>query len=60
MSVPTTLICETDFPAIGIQPGEELATVMRIASTLTALTVASAWSFKKISRLRLFFAHWLS
>lgn len=60
MSAPTVLACETDFPVAGVVKGGELIVVVRTVSTLISLTVTSAWTWRKISRLRLFFSHWLS
>eukprot|EP00752_Nemacystus_decipiens_P002690 g2512.t1 len=45
----------------GVYPGEEALTVVRVVTTLVSVTVTSAWfSWKKITRLSLFFAHWLA
>eukprot|EP00752_Nemacystus_decipiens_P002662 g2490.t1 len=45
----------------GLFQGEELYAVVRIVTTLISLTVTSAWfSWERIRRLGLFFAHWLS
>lgn len=53
--------CESDLLVVGLQPGEELVAPVRIAATLIAVTVTSAWiSWRKVKRLSLFFAHWLS
>lgn len=60
MSIPKFLFCESDFFVIGEQTGEELITVARIASTFITLTVASAWTWRKVSRLNLFFSHWFA
>lgn len=55
-----TLTCESDFPVLGLQVGEDYSTIFRLLATFTAASVSSAWlSGKKIARLRLFFAHWL-
>lgn len=62
LDVPSafTLTCDSDFIVAGLQRGEDLITVVRIAATIVTLTVTSAWTWKKIGRLRLFFAHWLA
>ena len=60
MDDPFTLTCQSGFVVAGLVSGEKLVTVIRTASTLIALTVASAWTRRKIKRLSLFFAHWLS
>lgn len=55
-----TLSCDSDFLVLGMQEGEALATPVRIFTTLIALSITSSWfSWDKIARLRLFFAHWL-
>eukprot|EP00752_Nemacystus_decipiens_P005592 g5061.t1 len=60
MEMPTS-ICESDLLMLGLQPGEEVITPVRIAATLIVVTVTSAWlSGGKIKRLCLFFAHWIS
>lgn len=59
-TTPYTLSCESDFVVAGMQEGEAFVLPLRIASTLIAVSVSSAWcSWTKIKRLRLFFAHWL-
>ena len=53
--------CVSDFVVVGLQDGEELVAPVRIAATFIALTVTSAWfNLRRIHRLSLFFAHWLS
>ncbi|CAM9423955.1 unnamed protein product, partial [Hapterophycus canaliculatus] len=53
--------CESDFIVNGLQKGEDYITPLRILSTLFSCGITSAWfSWSKIKRLRLFFAHWLS
>lgn len=53
--------CVSDFLVLGLQDGEELVAPVRIAATFIAVTVTSAWfSVRRIKRLSLFFAHWLS
>ncbi|CAN0058933.1 unnamed protein product [Ectocarpus sp. 6 AP-2014] len=55
------LTCETGFRAPGLQNGEAVQAPIRILSTLISVTIVSAWcSWRKISRLSLFFSHWLS
>ncbi|CAM9229526.1 unnamed protein product [Scytosiphon promiscuus] len=55
------LSCVSDFPVAGLQRGEDYLTPIRIFSTFCAATVTASWFNRtKISRLRLFFAHWLS
>ena len=53
--------CVSDFVVVGLQDGEELVAPVRIAATFIALTVTSSWfSWRKVKRLSLLFAHWLS
>lgn len=54
------MACESDLEVLGLQPGEEAIEPVRLAATLIVVTITSAWSFKKIRRLSLFFTHWLS
>ncbi|CAM9229600.1 unnamed protein product [Scytosiphon promiscuus] len=55
------LSCQSDFPVAGLQKGEDYLTPVRILSTFCTASVASAWFTKrKVKRLSLFFAHWLS
>lgn len=58
MSAPT---CESDFIVLGLQDGERSAAAVRVVATFVSVSVTSAWfSVRKIKRLSLFFAHWLS
>lgn len=60
MSYPFLRVCESDFIVIGMQDGEGMVFPVRMVSTLIAVSVTSSWfSWPRISRLRLFFAHWL-
>ena len=53
--------CDTDLIVVGLGEGEELMTVVRIVTTLISVSVVSAWfSWIKIKKLNLFFAHWLA
>eukprot|EP00752_Nemacystus_decipiens_P008409 g7519.t1 len=53
--------CESDLRSIGFFDGEKVLASVRIATTLVSITVTSAWfNWKKISRLSVFFAHWLA
>lgn len=56
-----TLKCETGFLVAGLQDGEAECAPFRIAATLIAASVASAWfsQRKSIKMLLLFFWHWL-
>lgn len=53
--------CDTDLAQLGLFEGEVLLAAVRIATTLISISVTSAWfSWEKIARLGLFFAHWLA
>eukprot|EP00752_Nemacystus_decipiens_P002663 g2491.t1 len=53
--------CGSDISGSGLFDGEELLLVVRVLTTVISLTVTSAWfSWEKITKLSLFFAHWLS
>eukprot|EP00903_Cladosiphon_okamuranus_P012695 g11871.t1 len=52
--------CETDLLVWGWRPGEAEVTPIRTLSTLISITIVASWTSKKIRRLSLFFAHWLS
>eukprot|EP00903_Cladosiphon_okamuranus_P012700 g11874.t1 len=52
--------CETDLLVRGLRPGEDYLTPVRIVSTFISITIVASWTSKKIRRLSLFFAHWLS
>lgn len=55
-----TQTCEGGFLAVGIQPGEAPGTLIRVLSTLITVSITSAWfNYRKITRLLLFFSHWL-
>ena len=59
-SSSSSLQCNSDFDEIGMQAGEDYSTIIRTVSTLTVLSIASAWNnWTKIRRLSLFCAHWL-
>lgn len=58
-SVDASLHLHPSVPA-GLMKGEGLVVVARTFATVLTLTVTSAWTWKKISRLRLFFSHWLA
>eukprot|EP00752_Nemacystus_decipiens_P002665 g2493.t1 len=53
--------CGSDISGSGLFDGEELLSVVRVLTTVISLTVTSAWfSWEKITKLSLFFTHWLS
>ena len=53
--------CESDLDVVGLQKGEDYVALVRFATNLVTVTLTSAWlSWRRIKRLSLFFAHWLS
>jgi len=54
--------CESSgFLVVGLLDGEEKITPTQLVATFITVSIASAWfNSKKIRRLGLFFAHWLS
>lgn len=55
-----TLTCEGGFLVVGMQAGEASGTAIRTVCTLITVSITSAWfKYRKVSRLLLFFSHWL-
>lgn len=55
-----TLTCQGGFPVVGMQAGEASGTAVRVVCTLVTVSITSAWfRYGKVTRLLLFFSHWL-
>eukprot|EP00752_Nemacystus_decipiens_P002513 g2360.t1 len=56
-----SVVCMSDFPSMGYQPGEKVATLVRLASTLISVSIISSWCNKEVvGRYMLFFVHYLA
>ncbi|CAN0189335.1 unnamed protein product, partial [Pylaiella littoralis] len=53
--------CSPGYPVLGMQPGEELATMLRLFAFVISMSVFFPWlSSQRRAHMRIFFLHWAS